>query len=251
MSANDRRLADPARGARRDRAPACSRPTTPAAIAASSISLTHHDYFLVCADFDAYWTAQLQGRRGVARPATLVALEHPEHRAHVGWFSSDRTIGEYAQEIWNAPFRADSLRPWRLMRRTGKRERGRRRRDRRRRAMAILSPCSGRMRPPHGWVDPRLRAVTPSSVRACRRDGAPIVELPAAQGRFLRGADRRGSRSAPPTGCEATQRAAATWSLRRPATRSARRWARSTTICCVEGTHRQLYRRLGAQLIDA
>ncbi|HZZ25599.1 MAG TPA: glycogen/starch/alpha-glucan phosphorylase [Roseiarcus sp.] len=24
--------------------------------------------------------------------------------ANVGWFSSDRTIAEYAKEIWNAPF---------------------------------------------------------------------------------------------------------------------------------------------------
>ncbi|HEY1452719.1 MAG TPA: glycogen/starch/alpha-glucan phosphorylase, partial [Roseiarcus sp.] len=24
--------------------------------------------------------------------------------ANVGWFSSDRTISEYAKEIWNAPF---------------------------------------------------------------------------------------------------------------------------------------------------
>jgi glycogen phosphorylase len=25
--------------------------------------------------------------------------------ARMGWFSSDRTISEYATEIWNAPFR--------------------------------------------------------------------------------------------------------------------------------------------------
>ena len=25
--------------------------------------------------------------------------------ARVGWFSSDRTIGEYAEEIWNVPGR--------------------------------------------------------------------------------------------------------------------------------------------------
>jgi glycogen phosphorylase len=25
--------------------------------------------------------------------------------AHVGWFSSDRTISEYATEIWKAPFK--------------------------------------------------------------------------------------------------------------------------------------------------
>jgi starch phosphorylase len=27
--------------------------------------------------------------------------------AHMGWFSSDRTIGEYAEEIWRVPVESD------------------------------------------------------------------------------------------------------------------------------------------------
>nr|WP_314491645.1 glycogen/starch/alpha-glucan phosphorylase [uncultured Pseudomonas sp.] len=64
-------------------------------------ALLDYDRFLVCADFDAYWDAQ---RRVDAlwntpedwwRMAVL-------NTAHMGWFSSDRTIGEYANEIWKA-----------------------------------------------------------------------------------------------------------------------------------------------------
>ena len=66
--------------------------------------LTHHDYFMVCADFDAYWATQMKidqawrDRKAWLRSSIL-------NTANVGWFSSDRTIAEYAQEIWNAPFR--------------------------------------------------------------------------------------------------------------------------------------------------
>ena len=66
-------------------------------------TLTHHDYFMVCADFDAYWATQMKideawrDRRRWMRSSIL-------NTANVGWFSSDRTIAEYAKEIWNAPF---------------------------------------------------------------------------------------------------------------------------------------------------
>jgi starch phosphorylase len=65
--------------------------------------LTHHDYFMICADFDAYWAAQMKideawrDRNRWMRSSIL-------NTANVGWFSSDRTIAEYAKEIWNAPF---------------------------------------------------------------------------------------------------------------------------------------------------
>ena len=64
--------------------------------------LTHHDHFLVTADFDAYYEAQRRvdahwhDRRSWWRSSIL-------NTARVGWFSSDRTIGEYADEIWNVP----------------------------------------------------------------------------------------------------------------------------------------------------
>ena len=60
------------------------------------------DWFMVAADFDAYWDAQRQaGRRfrdeaGWWRSAVL-------NTANVGFFSSDRTIADYAAEIWNVP----------------------------------------------------------------------------------------------------------------------------------------------------
>ena len=62
------------------------------------------DYFMVCADFQAYWDAQMKvderwrDKAGWWRASAL-------NTANMGWFSSDRTIREYASEIWNAPFR--------------------------------------------------------------------------------------------------------------------------------------------------
>ncbi|HEY3719524.1 MAG TPA: glycogen/starch/alpha-glucan phosphorylase [Roseiarcus sp.] len=67
-------------------------------------TLTHHDYFMVCADFDAYWATQTKvdaawrDRKAWLRSSII-------NTANTGWFSSDRTIAEYATEIWNAPFR--------------------------------------------------------------------------------------------------------------------------------------------------
>jgi starch phosphorylase len=66
-------------------------------------TLTHHDYFMICADFEAYWATQLKideawrDRNRWMRSSVL-------NTANVGWFSSDRTIAEYAKEIWSAPF---------------------------------------------------------------------------------------------------------------------------------------------------
>src|SRR6202034_2300284 len=67
-------------------------------------TLTHHDYFMVCDGFDAYWAAQTKvdaawrNRKAWLRSSII-------NTANTGWFSSDRTIAEYATEIWNAPFR--------------------------------------------------------------------------------------------------------------------------------------------------
>ncbi|MFK4133209.1 MULTISPECIES: glycogen/starch/alpha-glucan phosphorylase [Pseudomonas] len=61
--------------------------------------LTWHDRFLVCADFDAYWNAQVAVEERWNQPdewwrsAVL-------NTASMGWFSSDRTIREYATDIW-------------------------------------------------------------------------------------------------------------------------------------------------------
>ena len=63
--------------------------------------LRHHDYFMVCADFDAYWMAQRsintlwQDRESWYGKAIL-------NTARMGWFSADRAVLEYAREIWGA-----------------------------------------------------------------------------------------------------------------------------------------------------
>ena len=61
--------------------------------------LYDHDWFMVAADFDAYAAAQ---RAVDARWADQANWQAAAIRnvARVGWFSSDRTISEYAREIW-------------------------------------------------------------------------------------------------------------------------------------------------------
>jgi starch phosphorylase len=64
--------------------------------------LYESDWFMVAADFDAYAAAQ--------RDVDVVWRNSPDwyarairNVARVGWFSSDRTIRQYAKEIWNVP----------------------------------------------------------------------------------------------------------------------------------------------------
>jgi starch phosphorylase len=55
---------------------------------------------MVTADFDAYWEAQRAvDRRWRDRKAWWHASVL--NTAHVAWFSSDRTIREYADDVWN------------------------------------------------------------------------------------------------------------------------------------------------------
>lgn len=76
-------------------------PDDPARYVGLIDSLVPYDRFLVCADFDAYWEAQRcveelwHDPQQWWRSAVL-------NTARMGWFSSDRTIREYAGEIWNA-----------------------------------------------------------------------------------------------------------------------------------------------------
>jgi starch phosphorylase len=61
--------------------------------------LYDHDWFMVAADFEAYAEAQRQvARRWDDKRAWQAAAIN--NVAHVGWFSSDRTIREYAKDIW-------------------------------------------------------------------------------------------------------------------------------------------------------
>ncbi|WP_242679080.1 glycogen/starch/alpha-glucan phosphorylase [Rhodobacter calidifons] len=59
----------------------------------------HHDYFLVASDFEAYHVAQAEVDKAYADPARwwrMAAL----NTARSGFFSSDRTIRSYMDEIW-------------------------------------------------------------------------------------------------------------------------------------------------------
>ncbi|NVN88148.1 MAG: glycogen/starch/alpha-glucan phosphorylase [Rhodopseudomonas sp.] len=79
-------------------------PDDPARFASIAHALRHLDHYMVSADFDSYFEAQ----RGIdarwrAGPAwTRAGILNV---ARMAWFSSDRTIREYAEEIWNVPSR--------------------------------------------------------------------------------------------------------------------------------------------------
>ncbi|MFL5337237.1 MAG: glycogen/starch/alpha-glucan phosphorylase [Geminicoccaceae bacterium] len=64
--------------------------------------LSSLDHFRVTADFDAYASAQRKVEATYADPAAWwpkAAL----NTARMGWFSSDRTIQDYAREVWQVP----------------------------------------------------------------------------------------------------------------------------------------------------
>ena len=64
--------------------------------------LAHHDRFLVTDDFASYWDAQRRVDGLWSDPAAWWRMS-ALNTARIGWFSSDRTIREYAGEIWRAP----------------------------------------------------------------------------------------------------------------------------------------------------
>jgi starch phosphorylase len=64
------------------------------------------DEFLVTADFEAYWAAQ-RGIDGWRRDETAWWRASILNTARTAWFSSDRTIREYAHEIWRVPVLQD------------------------------------------------------------------------------------------------------------------------------------------------
>lgn len=64
--------------------------------------LMNNDYYMVAADFQAYFDAhrRLEGLWRLDQKWQRMAMLNT---AHVGWFSSDRTIREYAEDIWQVP----------------------------------------------------------------------------------------------------------------------------------------------------
>jgi starch phosphorylase len=77
-------------------------PDEPGRFRALVEELSHGDRFMVTADFDAYWEAQRRVDRCWETPAAWWRSSIL-NTAHVGWFSSDRAIREYADEIWRVP----------------------------------------------------------------------------------------------------------------------------------------------------
>ena len=77
-------------------------PDDPSRFESIAHALRHLDHYMVSADFDSYYAAQRgiddrwQTRAAWARASIL-------NVARMAWFSSDRTIAEYAEEIWNVP----------------------------------------------------------------------------------------------------------------------------------------------------
>ncbi|WP_439578541.1 glycogen/starch/alpha-glucan phosphorylase [Elioraea sp.] len=65
-------------------------------------SLRGADPFMVAADFEAYWATQRRVDRLWREPASWTRATIL-NTAHMAWFSSDRTIAEYATKIWNIP----------------------------------------------------------------------------------------------------------------------------------------------------
>ena len=61
--------------------------------------LYNHDWFMVAADFDAYAKAQREVDATWNDKSTWYA-KTIRNTARMGWFSSDRTIRQYAKEIW-------------------------------------------------------------------------------------------------------------------------------------------------------
>ena len=62
-------------------------------------SLMHHDRFYVCADFAAYRSCQQQVSK-VFQDKQRWAKMSILNTARMGWFSSDRSIQEYCDDIW-------------------------------------------------------------------------------------------------------------------------------------------------------
>src|SRR5207245_2568903 len=68
-------------------------------------ALRYLDHYMVSADFDSYYSAQrgIDARWQVVPAWTRASILNV---ARMPWFSSDRTIREYAEEIWHVPVQA-------------------------------------------------------------------------------------------------------------------------------------------------
>jgi starch phosphorylase len=83
-------------------------PDEPGRFESIAHSLRYLDQYMVCADFDSYYQAQrgIDARWQVVPAWTRASILNV---ARMAWFSSDRTIREYAEEIWNVPVRSSQV----------------------------------------------------------------------------------------------------------------------------------------------
>jgi starch phosphorylase len=79
-------------------------PDDPGRFESIAHALRYLDHYMVSADFDSYYDAQrgIDARWQVTPAWTRASILNV---ARMPWFSSDRTIREYAEDIWNVPVR--------------------------------------------------------------------------------------------------------------------------------------------------
>ena len=65
-------------------------------------ALRHHDYYMIAADFDDYVATQRRIDK-LWLSSSDWTRTCMQNIAHMAWFSSDRSIGEYARDIWDVP----------------------------------------------------------------------------------------------------------------------------------------------------
>jgi len=62
------------------------------------------DDFMIAADFDAYWAAQRKVDEAWKNSSAWWRMS-VLNTCRMSWFSSDRTVREYAREVWQVPVR--------------------------------------------------------------------------------------------------------------------------------------------------
>jgi starch phosphorylase len=79
-------------------------PDDPSRFHAITHALRHLDHYMVTRDFDAYYAAQRSADEVWCDDAAWARMSIL-NVARMAWFSSDRTIAEYASDIWHVPYR--------------------------------------------------------------------------------------------------------------------------------------------------
>ncbi len=76
-------------------------PESPARYHSLVSNLYNNDWWMICADFEAYWNTQRK-LDGLFRDQNAWQTKAIHNTARMSWFSSDRSIREYAKDIWQA-----------------------------------------------------------------------------------------------------------------------------------------------------